>query len=757
MTGQNRIRRTIDVVTPANRLLRAVSLRRFVSKASRIPARSRDGWIRVLRVGFFVIATHGAVVTAEESTLAEFLRMVESTRGAPIELPSDPRPLPRPGRTSEPMSATWREPLEPSSARDQAVTIDVNRPASKLQPVPNILAKDLEPSTAVAPPPESLPPPEVVATPAMPPPTTPGNSLAIADPDWMWWRASTDGFLLDSSHWLQFDLPTILNDAIAWSPRVAAVSRQTSIAFEQIVQQDAVFDSSVLIDAGIGRVNDPVGNTLTTGGPPRLIQDSFTSSAGIRKRTRNGGVIDLSQELGTLTSNSTFFDPLRQGNSRLSLSITQPLLATGGRAYNTRLITQASIDSRIAWSQLRAEIEEHLVQTFNAFWRLYERRCHLVQQNALIARGQDIGRMVEARGDFDSGPLQRLKIQRRLSDQMDRLTTLETDVRQGQIRLRTLVGGDDEITQVRDAELIPLANPILPHQSIDLRDAVIRGLENRPDIRAATEQLSAAGLSVNVTRNELKPRLDAVLDAYLAGLNGQNDFFRSFGDQFSTGGPGLTATLQYELPWGRRAAKSRHREARYRYQQRSEELRQTLIDARGEIESAIINVNAMMALRDRREQTLIAAMKEESIQLQRWKTLGTDGVQMALVLEDLLETQSRRTAAEQAFVTTAVDHVLALVTLQRAMGTLLMKENVTPIRPGRTSQIEVIRDAPIEAIQDSIEINEEIYLPDSVSEIQSPGKPLIDHSPLIESDADAAELPLSTFLKVNEPPMETQP
>ncbi|WP_197168293.1 TolC family protein [Neorhodopirellula pilleata] len=519
-------------------------------------------------------------------------------------------------------------------------------------------------------------------------------STVDASTQW-WWQSHVHDYLLDTPDMIQVDIPTLLTNTLQSSPRISAISRRTSIAYEQIIQQQAVFDPAMLLDTGYGRVNDPVGSTLTTGGPPRLIQDSFSATAGIQKLTQLGTQIDLSQEIGTLQSNSVFFDPAHQGNSRLSLSITQPLMATSGRVYNLRLVTQASIDSRIAWQQLRVDLENHLIETLSAFWRLYERRAQLVQQRALIQRGKLLAQMVTARADFDSGPLQQVKITRRLASDRDRLLELEAEVNRLQVRLKTLVG-DPALTVTNDAlELIPLADPSLPSESFHVRDCVVRGLEHRADILAATQQLSAAGLEVSITSNELMPRLNAVIDAYLAGLNGSNNIGQSLVDQYSEGGPGITAALTYNLPWGRRAAKSRHREACYRYQQRSEELRETLLVARREIESALIKLKASEALRESRAATLSASAREEAIATRRWETLAGDGGPMALVLEDLLETQKRRTDAEQSYVSAQINYVLDLVALQQAMGTFLIREGIEPVRGSSTSMVEVIQTAPI--------------------------------------------------------------
>lgn len=566
--------------------------------------------------------------------------------------------------------------------------------------------------------------------------SVPGDDVAH------WWEDSAFETLLTQQGFaagqIALDLPTVLTDTLETSPRISSVSRRTSIAYEKIIQQNAVFDPTLLLEGGYGRVNDPVGNTLTTGGPDRLIQNSVIANGGFRKLTRRGTQIDLSQELGTLDSNSLFFEPNPQGNSRLSLSITQPLMATSGEVYNTRLVTQACIESRVAWQEMRSEVESHLVETFQAFWRLYERRCQLVQQRDLIRRGEMIAEIVHARADLDSGPLQRIKVQRRLTGDRDRLIELEAEVRRLQVQLRTLVGSPAMTGLSQSVELIPLANPDLPSDDIALHDAIVRGLENRPDIQAATEELASAGLSIRITRNELKPQLDAVFDAYLAGLRGDNRFFQAFGDQFSAGGPGLSATLQYSMPYGRRAARSRVREAQYLYQQRSEELRVRLLQARREIESALIQSEASFRLRQSKEQTLRAAVREEEIATKRWELLAGDGGPATLVLEDLLETQKRRTESEQLYVTCQVASILSLIELQKAMGTLLMTEGIEPVRSGRSSVIELQQTAPMNWTHQP---TQRLIDPSEISLDES----LIGNAGMIEIDAE------------NTSPLESQP
>ena len=503
-----------------------------------------------------------------------------------------------------------------------------------------------------------------------------------------WWQPGVGESMLQRPKWVAFDLQTILIDALRHSPKIQSVSREASVAFERIVQQDAEFDPRFLLESGYGLTNDPVGNSLVTGGPPRLREESFFVQGGIQRQGRSGTVFDLSQELGLLDSNSSFFVPANQGNARLSLSLTQPLFAGRGRVYNERLLTQARIDSRTSWQEMRGEVETRIAEVMITYWRLYQHRCHLLQQTELLERGRRIEAIIRARSGLDAGRIERSKIRQRIARRYDQWLQFASQVQQQESRLKALIGSETLLANETPLELIPEAPPAYPTLELNLRDAVLRGIENRPDVRAAATQLEAAGLSVRVTRNQLLPQISAVVDSYLAGLNGSNGALESFGDQFTDSGPGVSASLQFELPRGRRLARSRHREALHRFHQKNQELREAIAHTRMEIETALIRVETAAALRRSKKRTLQAAIQEENAVTRRWEMLAADSGTVGTVLEDLLETQQRRTDAERSWVTAQTDYLVALVELQQAMGTLLIREGIRPHRSGDSSSIE---------------------------------------------------------------------
>ncbi|WP_197231167.1 TolC family protein [Novipirellula artificiosorum] len=499
-------------------------------------------------------------------------------------------------------------------------------------------------------------------------------------------------------HFVSFDLNTVLLDTLAHSPRIQSVSYRTSMALEKVIQQDSAFDSTLLFETRGSRTNDPVGNTLTTGGPSRLIQDSVAASASVQRTTRAGTVMDLSQELGTLDSNSLFFDPTNQGNSRLSIGLSRPLFASGGQVYTERLLTQARIDSRVSWQDMRSEVEKRIAEVIVAYWSLYELRCHFLQQQQLIERGREVERVIEGRSDFDSSRIEMAKVRGRLARREDQVISAEAMVRRQQARLAALVGSPELVLAESRLEMIPTDPPLAAPFPWTLRDAVQRGLESRPEIRAAAHELESAALALQISRNQLLPQLNAVVDGYLAGLNGDYDFFQSFGDQFSNFQPGVSAGLEYELPRGRRYARSRYRESMFWYRQKSEELREAMQTTRSEIETALIRVETAIQRQQTRRQLVEAAIEEETILTQRWLMVGGDGSRVGLVLENLLDAQQRRADAEREWVSTQVQYLVALVELQQAMGTLLTHEEIQFSRCDHGNQISAFQVPVSEAL-----------------------------------------------------------
>ena len=148
------------------------------------------------------------------------------------------------------------------------------------------------------------------------------------------------------------------------------------------MEAQADFDPRAFMESKFVRTSDPVGNVLTTGGPSRFRDHDWDYTAGVRKRTRFGGTLELAQQFGYQDNNSDFFRPRQQGTARLALSFTQPILRGRGRVYNSSLVVLAEIDAGMAWDQLSAQLQEHLLEVTHTYWGLYLGRASLAAARA---------------------------------------------------------------------------------------------------------------------------------------------------------------------------------------------------------------------------------------------------------------------------------------------------------------------------------------------------------------------------------------
>ncbi len=141
-----------------------------------------------------------------------------------------------------------------------------------------------------------------------------------------WWDAAVRQPLWRGTTGYDTLLDDLVGRTLQYSLEMKAASQQVLIRQTMIEEASSVFDWATFLESKWRDLNEPVGNTLVTGGPPRLLQDQVVTKGGVRRRNELGGEVEFSQQLGIEHSNSLFFVPPNQGQSRMALSYRQPLL-----------------------------------------------------------------------------------------------------------------------------------------------------------------------------------------------------------------------------------------------------------------------------------------------------------------------------------------------------------------------------------------------------------------------------------------------
>lgn len=576
----------------------------------------------------------------------------------------------------------WSQPLVIGTPHDGPTSHEVPVPAPQSfgMPLP-ATSQHLGPSIGELGPP--LPPMGVHSAGPATPDYSAGSApnyeypIASGDPNAavVWWRPYVGQSMRQSSRTLPISVQGLITAALQHSHRVHVLSDTPLIRETAIIEADAEFDWGTFLETKWTDLDEPVGSTLTTGGPPRFRNDIFNLEGGVRRQNRAGGQFEAGQAVGTERSNSVFFIPNNQGTSRLTMNYTHPLLRGGGKIYNNSLILLAQVDAAIARDDFAAELQNHLTEVVKAYWSLYLERGALLQRQRLYDRGKGILTELTERQAVDVVANQIVRAEAAVATRKSDLFRAAAGVKNAEARIRALVN-DPCLGRIDEIEFAPSDYPVLEPLPLELCDAIQVAIRHRPEIQLAIKQIKASGVRLDVSKNELLPLLDVALETYVAGLQAERDIGSSFTDQFQKGAPSYSAGIRMEVPLRNRAAKARWQRRALEMRQFQSQLKTTLAALQLEVEIAVREVLTAYREIEAKGGAMRASDNEVNFIQERWKHLAGDDRSAGLVLEDLFASQERLANQEFEYLTAEVQYNLAMVELQKAMGTLLHVEGV---------------------------------------------------------------------------------
>jgi outer membrane protein TolC len=481
---------------------------------------------------------------------------------------------------------------------------------------------------------------------------------------------------------LPVSLEQLIASAVCYSDQLRVYSDAPLIRDMIVVDEDAKFDWVGFTEAMWNDISEPVGSTLTTGGPSRLQDEKMESRFGLRRRGTRGGRFEMTQEFGHQNNNSVFFQPDNQGTSQLTLSYTQPLLRGAGRVYNSSLIVLAQIDSGVARDEFSTQLQTYLLDVTNAYWSLFQQRAVLLQKERLFTRGQEILDNLEHRSEIDALASQIVRARAAVAIRHAELYRAATQVKNAESRIRALVNAP-QLGLVDQFELLPVDAPGTQYIPVGMAEAMTLAIKNRPELHQSIKRIKAASIRKNMSANELLPVLDIVLETYVRGLRGNSQVMESFVDSFSKGAPSYTAGIQMELPLGNRAARASMRRREIELRQLESQFRATVDVLQLEVEVVVREVHTAFQEISAKYQSVKAAEGEVDYLTQRWKLLSGEDRSASLVLEDLLSAQDRLAAEEFGFLAAQIAYNQSFTDLKQVTGSLLQLEEIdVDITPG---------------------------------------------------------------------------
>ncbi|KAA5538542.1 TolC family protein [Roseiconus nitratireducens] len=492
-----------------------------------------------------------------------------------------------------------------------------------------------------------------------------------------WWEPAVLAPLDLSPRSIPVTTDSLVLDALQYSNRIAALNENITIAQTGIVRAAAEFDPKAFTESRFVRTSVPTGSSLDAGANVnRLREEDFTASAGMRRKTEAGGRFELGQQIGLRNSNSVFFTPGNQGNSRLSLSFNQPLLAGAGTAVNRSLIVLAQLDTQIAQQKTTTGIQNHLLSVTEVMWELFFQRAVLMLRLRHLEKATAIGDWLENRRDLDSLESQVLRARAAVTQRRSELVRAVTSIKNLEDRLRAIVNSP-ELLQDRDVELVPAEAPVTQLLPVSFDDAIVTALQQRSEINEVAGEIESTRVRLNVARNEMLPALDLVLESYVSGLRGSNNIGQSWVDQFSVGEPSYTAGLIFEVPLWRRAAKANVQRRRAELRQLTNQLEETIQQIHSDVAAAAREVQTSYREMGAKYASMNSAAEYVRLLERRWKELPGEGYTANSILEDLLDAQDRLLNEQTEFARSRVEYTLSTIRLKRATGSLLQIQPLT--------------------------------------------------------------------------------
>lgn len=435
-----------------------------------------------------------------------------------------------------------------------------------------------------------------------------------------------------------------------------------AIEATRVVEAEAVFDASLFSSLSKVIQDRPSGSQLAA-----TDFDRFYWNTGVRKVLPTGMQVSTSYSLERQFTSLAFQQLNPQYFSQLNLGLQQPLLRGFGIDFNRSAIVVAVNNKRIADYQFQQRIRESLRQTEVAFWQLVQARREVVISARLLQRFESIYDNLWARREFDVNKIQLEDTNANLATSRADFLRVLSNVRNAEDQLLSLMN-DPELSLADDLEILPEGLPVFPRILVDRVGELQTALENRSEIREGELLVSNALSGIGQARNGTLPRLDLTFNYAVDGLGKSAD--RSFDEVTKNDFNEYTIGIEFEVPIGNRAAKSRLIRARLSLAQAEAELKRRTEEVITQVSVGVRNLDTNWNVLLPRLESVEAGVRQ--VQAIDARAEKKDYAQLNAELGALNGLAVGRRQLLQALI----DYHIAVIDLEAAKGTLLQYNNV---------------------------------------------------------------------------------
>ena len=419
-----------------------------------------------------------------------------------------------------------------------------------------------------------------------------------------------------------------------------------------------------------------------------LVGDIQTGNAGYQQGFSTGTQVSASYNNTQQSFNSLFNALNPYITSDLGLTVTQPLLRGFGRELNRRFIRIAANEEKITNLLFR----QQLIEIVYGVARLY---TDLVALNEDVKVKQDTLAFAQklyddTKAQVEEGtqaPLELTRAQAQVSATRQELIGAQgLAEEQEAIMKNVLTKRGNEDADVRNARIIPTDTLTLPEaeETRPIEELLAEAYRSRPDLSQAGLQVTNSEISLEGSRNNLRPELDLVgtaqNNALAGGLNplanniANPQFVGGYGtalDQiFTRKNPTYGIGIQLTLPLRNRVAQADMVRDQLQLRQAQVRERQLRNQVQLEVEDALIAMRRARAAHDAAVETL--TLQEQSLALEQIRF--NEGVSTSFFV---IQYESFVAQARSTELVAKSSYFKARAALERAVGSILDDNHVS--------------------------------------------------------------------------------
>ncbi len=432
---------------------------------------------------------------------------------------------------------------------------------------------------------------------------------------------------------------------------------------------EAGFEPELYGSVGYAESESPTRNLFS----PQLSSQTMDATLGWRQRVVTGGLFDLAFRPARFDSSGSTAFPDRQFTSEWSASFRQPLLRGAWTDYNLAPITTARYQQAQVDHQFERTVQDTLLQIVRAYWELVFARENWRVVDSALAVAREQLRITEERIRVrELASRDRVADESEVARRREQLIVAENTIRAREDELRQLLfdGSDPQLWafNLRPTSAIAVT-PVAAE--VDYVPLVEVALLQRPDLRARRSSVAAAEVAMLEAERDVLPSLDLIGSYSSDGVSttdplvpgSQASFGSAFDDAFGVEFPDWSVRLEFSIPIGNHAARSRRQRAALEVERQRRELHAATLQVTREVRDAVRNLFALA-------QSIAASA--ESVRLAT-TNLETEQVKLRVGASTAFEVQRRiqeLSEAQSRHLRNQLDYRVAESTLLHAQGLL---------------------------------------------------------------------------------------